>query len=65
MEAIVEKIEKGILILELDSENKIEFPQKFLSDAKEGDVITFFVNKDKTESRKRELTERMNRLWKD
>ena len=65
MEATVERIEKNMLILELDDKTKVEFPKKFFSDAKEGDVISFYIDREKTKNKKEELTTRMNRLWKD
>ena len=65
MEAIVDRIEKDILILELSDKSTIKFPKKFLADAEEGDVITFSINKDETEKRKKEIKQRVDRLWKD
>ena len=65
MKAIVDRIENNTLVLELDDGTKAELPQKAVPNAKEGDVITFCINKDITESRKKQMDERVRRLWKD
>ena len=65
MEVIIERIENGMLILEMEDGTKAELPKKFIPNAKEGDVITFVIEQGKTESRKNEINERVNRLWKD
>jgi len=65
MKVVVERIENEILILDLDDGTKAEILQKLVPEAKEGDIIKFYVDKVETESRKKEMTERVNRLWKD
>lgn len=65
MEAVVDRIEKDMLVLVLSDGAIIEFSKKLLPEANEGDVISFSVNKYKTENRKKEMEERVNRLWKD
>ncbi|MBE7039515.1 MAG: DUF3006 domain-containing protein [Ruminococcaceae bacterium] len=65
MDAIVERIENGMLILELPDGSIIEFPKTLLPQAKEGDVVDFCVSIEKTEKRKRQINERMNKIWND
>ena len=65
MEVIVDRVENGVLILELEDGTLASLPQKLIPTAKEGDVITFAVDKDKTQNRKKKMAERVNRLWKD
>jgi len=36
-----------------------------LPQAKEGDVVDFCVSIEKTEKRKRQINERMNKIWND
>lgn len=65
MEAIIERIENGKIILELSDGNMIKFSKALLPDAKEGDVVSFSINNEKTEERKEKINERINKLWKD
>lgn len=65
MEAVVERIEEGIIILELSDGSMVKFSQKHLPDAQEGDVVSFTVDKEKTLDRKEKINERMNKIWKD
>lgn len=65
MEAVVDRIEKDMLILVLSDGATIEFSKKLMPEAKEGDVISLSINKEKTENRRKETEERINRLWKD
>ena len=65
MEAIVERIEEGIIVLELSDGSVIKFSQKHLPEAKEGDVVNFTVDNEKTLERREKINERMNTIWKD
>jgi len=65
MEAIVERIEEDMLILELSDGNSIKFSRSLLPQAKEGDVVDFCVSIEKTEKRKRQINERINKIWND
>ena len=65
MEAIVERIENSILVLELSDGSMIKISKSLLPDAKEGDVVVFAVDNKKTIERKEKINERMNKIWKD
>lgn len=65
MDAVVDRIENDIIVLEFSDVARAELPKKLMPEAKEGDVITFYINSEKTEKRKAELDERVKRLWKD
>ncbi len=65
MEAIVERIENEMLILELSDRSIIKFSRTLLPEAKEGDVVKISVNDEKTSEKKDKIIERMNKIWKD
>lgn len=65
MEAIVERIENEMLILELSDRSSIKFSRALLPEAKEGDVVKISVNDEKTSEKKDKIIERMNKIWKD
>ena len=64
MEAVVDRIENDIIIIELTDRTKLKFSKELLPEAKEGDILTISVMNKKTEKRKKEMEERMNSLWK-
>lgn len=60
---IIEKIEGNIVKLEI-GENFIELPiSEFPNDISEGDVLTFLVDKEKTESIKKSTSEKLFSLF--
>lgn len=65
MEAIVERIENEMLILELSDGSIIKFSRALLPEAKEGDVVKFSVDNEKNSEKKEKIIERMNKIWKD
>jgi len=65
MTVIVDRIEGDLLVVELPDGGMHNLPRAFAPDAREGDLIKIFVDRDKTDARKREIEGRMRRLFKD
>ncbi len=62
---IVDRIENGFLVLESEEEKFYEIPKALLPEAKEGDCISVFINKEETEKRRESMRAIMDRLFED
>ena len=66
MKIIIDRFEGELAVVELPNGNMINCPKAILpGDAKEGDIISIVVDEKPTEEKKKSLTDRMNRLFKD
>lgn len=65
MKATVDRIEDGVIVLELPDGTYIQFSQTLLPEAKEGDIVAFNIDNKETEAKNAELNGRINRIWKD
>lgn len=66
MKIIIDRFEGELAVVELPNGNMINCPNAMLpDDAKEGDIISIVVDEKATEEKKKSLTDRMNRLFKD
>ena len=65
MEVIVDRNEGEYAILEIDKDNLVEVPRILVLDAKEGDVVSIVVLKEKTEERKDKISKLMDNLFED
>ena len=65
MEVIVDRFEGEYAILEIDKDNFVEVPRILVLDAKEGDVVSIVVLKEKTEERKDKISKLMDNLFED
>ena len=60
------RFEGELAVVELPNGNMINCPKAILpGDAKEGVIISIVVDEKATEEKKKSLTDRMNRLFKD
>ena len=65
MKATVDRIEDGVIVLELSDGTYLKFACALLPEAKEGDIVAFYIDDKETEKKKAKLDERINRIWKD
>lgn len=65
MEVIVNRIEDNYLVLELENGNVIDVPKELIPEAKEGDIITIAIDKDKTNTRRKEMQELVDSVFED
>lgn len=63
MEVIVNRIEGDYLALELENGNIVDVPSELIPEAKEGDVITISINKEKTNKRKDEMQDLVDYIF--
>ena len=62
---IVDRIENGRMVLENEEEQFFEIPQELLPEAKEGDCVSFYVNKEETEKRRDKMRALLDSLLSD
>ena len=65
MQITVDRIEDEFLVVELEDGNIVDIPKELVPDAKEGDVIDIYINKEETENRKKEVKKLMDDLFND
>ena len=65
MKLTVDRIEEDKVVLENESGQSAPVPAFLLPKVSEGDVLDISVNFEETKTRRNEVRERMNRLWKD
>ena len=66
MKIIIDRFEGELAVVELPNGNMINCPKAMLpDDVKECDIISIVVDEKATEEKKKSLTDRMNRLFKD
>ena len=66
MRIIVDRFEGDFAVVELPSGQMINCPQALLpANAKEGSIINITVDENATNAKLKEVTERMNKLFKD
>lgn len=65
MEVIVDRIEEVYLVLELSNGNILYVPKELIPEAKEGDIITISVDKDKTNIRRKEMQELVDSVFEN
>lgn len=65
MEVIVNRIEGDYLVLELPNGNILDVPKELIPEAKEGDIITISIDKEKTNTRKKEMQELVDSVFED
>ena len=63
MEITIDRIENGMLVVELPDGRTIDVPQALLPDATEGDV--YRIEKGSTEAQLQRIKEKMSRLFCD
>lgn len=63
MEVIVNRIEGDYLVLELENGNIVDVPSELIPEAKEGDIITISINKEKTNKRKDEMQDLVDYIF--
>lgn len=63
MEVIVNRIEGDYLVLELKNGNIVDVPSELIPEAKEGDIITISINKEKTNKRKDEIQDLVDYIF--
>lgn len=66
MRIIVDRFEGNIAVIELENGQMIDCPKALLpANAKEGSIINITVDENATNAKLKEVTERMNKLFKD
>ena len=65
MQLMVDRIENEYLVVELENGNIVDIPREVVPDAKEGDIIDIFINKEETKNRKEEVRKLMDDLFVD
>jgi len=66
MRIIVDRFEGNIAVVELENGQMIDCPKALLpANAKEGSIINITVDENATNAKLEEVTERMNKLFKD
>ena len=66
MRIIVDRFEGNIAVVELENGQMIDCPKALLpANAKEGSIINITVDEEATNAKLNEVTERMNKLFKD
>lgn len=66
MRIIVDRFEGDFVVVELENGQMIDCPKALLpSNTKEGSIINITVDEKATEEKMQNVTERMNRLFKD
>ncbi len=60
---MVDRIENNLLILEGDEDVFYEIPRALLPEAREGDCISIYINKEETEKRREALRDLMEKLF--
>lgn len=65
MEVIVDRLEGDYVVVEIRTGNVVNIPKVLVPDAKEGDVVKIFIDKDLTEKRKKHVKDLMNDLFID
>lgn len=66
MRVIVDRFEGNIAAVELEDGSVIDCPKAILPpNAKEGSIINITVDENVTNAKLKEVTERMNKLFKD
>lgn len=65
MEVIVNRIEGDYLILELPNGKILNVPKDLIPEAKEGDIITISIDKEKTNTRRKEMQELVDSVFED
>ena len=66
MRVIVDRFEGNIAAVELEDGSVIDCPKaKLPPNAKEGSIINITVDENATNAKLKEVTERMNKLFKD
>lgn len=66
MRIIVDRFEDSIAVVELENGQMIDCPKALLpANAKEGSIINVTVDENATNAKLKEVTERMNKLFKD
>ncbi|MBR5236377.1 MAG: DUF3006 domain-containing protein [Clostridia bacterium] len=62
---IVDHIEGDKLIVETEDEQFYAIEKALLPEAKEGDCITLYINKEETEKRREKMREILNQLFEN
>lgn len=63
---ILERMEDGIAVLELEDGSQLKLPKELLpAGAKEGDRLVLCVDKDATEQQRQAIQTRMQKLFRD
>lgn len=65
MNVIVDRIEDNYLVVEINPGVFANLPIELAPTAKEGDVISIFVNMEETNSRKEKISNLVNQLFED
>ena len=66
MRVIVDRFEGNIAVVELEDGSVIDCPKTILPpNAKEGSIINITVDENATNAKLKEVTDRMNKLFKD
>ena len=63
---IIERMEDGIAVLELEDGSQLTLPKELLpTEAKEGDKLVLCIDKEATEQNRQAIQARMQKLFRD
>ncbi len=63
---IIDRFEGEYAVVEFDDKTFVNIPKKALpTNAKEGDVLIVTINREETANREKQMSERLNGLFKD
>lgn len=65
MKVTIDRIENGVAVIELPNGQTVNVPGVLFPGAAEGDVCTIEKDTEETESRRKRINEKMNRLFVD
>ena len=66
MKVVIDRFEGAVAVVELPNGQMIDCPKALLPDnAKEGSILTITVDENETDAKLKEVTARMNKLFKD
>ena len=64
MKVIIDRFEGGYALVELDDRTIVDMPIELIPEgAKEGDVLSIFIDEEETELRKERIRKLMEELW--
>ncbi len=65
MKAIIDRIEKDYVVVEIDTGICVDIPKVLIPNAKEGDIIKIEIDKNATIERKKHIQKLMNKAFED
>jgi len=65
MRVVIDRFEGNFAVVELDSKETVNMPKALLPQgAKEGDIISIDINKEKTREHRQKMENKMKDLWR-